>query len=72
MRAAEDFRSIHDRMLELRRKSRIDPAACPQHSFGPEDSRCIHCNLHYFHLPAVENSRPADADADLPCPGACG
>jgi hypothetical protein len=41
-----------------------------QHSFDPVDGRCIHCNLHYFHLPALQNRKPPDVDAgNLPCPG---
>lgn len=63
MRAADDFQSIRDRMLDLRRGPKSDPATCPQHSFDPMDDRCIHCNLHYFHLPALQNHKPPDANA---------
>jgi hypothetical protein len=70
MQAADDFQSIRGRMLDLRRKPKIDPATCLQHSFDPVDGRCIYCNLHYFHLPALQNRKPPDADAgNLPCPG---
>jgi hypothetical protein len=50
-------------MLDLRRKQKIEPAACAQHSFDPVDGRCIHCNLHYFHLPALQSHAMFDADA---------
>jgi hypothetical protein len=71
MRAADDFRSIRDRMDELRIRPpdadvgnlpcpEIDSATCPvpvaqrcRHKFSPATSRCVRCNLHYFHLPAV-------------------
>jgi hypothetical protein len=72
MRAADDFGSIRARLLDLRRSPKTDPATCPQHSFDPVEGRCIHCNLHYFHLPAFQNRKPPDADADAanpPCPG---
>ena len=70
MRAADDFGSIRARMLDLRHSSKTDPATCPQHRFDPVEGRCIHCNLHYFHLPALQNSQPSDEDtANPPCPG---
>jgi hypothetical protein len=69
MRAADDFQSIRDRMIGLRRKPKIDPATCMQHCFDPVYGRCIYCNLHYFHLPALQKRRLPDADAgNLPCP----
>ena len=61
MRAADDFKSIRDRMLVLRRRPKIDPATCRQHSFNPVDGRCIYCNLHYFHLPALRDRKPPEA-----------
>ena len=60
MRAADDFESIRNRVRSLRRKAKTEPAACIQHSFDAADARCIHCGLHYFHLPAVQNRRPAE------------
>ena len=67
MRAADDFQSIRGRMLDLQRKPWVDPAACPGHVFF--NGRCVHCNLHRFHLPALEQLKPPDADAgNLPCP----
>jgi hypothetical protein len=66
MRAADDFRYICDRMVYLRRKRKIDPATCPQHSFDSADDRCIHCNLHYYHLPALLNRKPPDANPGSP------
>jgi hypothetical protein len=66
MRAADDFKSIRDRMLVLRCRPKIDPALCQQHSFNPVDGRCIYCNLHYFHLPALQNRKPPEANAGIP------
>lgn len=66
MRAADDFGSIRARLLDLRRSPKTDPATCPQHIFDPVEGRCIHCNLHYFHLPAFQNCKPPDADAVYP------
>jgi|GEM_PF-5203368 len=53
--------------FDLGRKPWIDPAVCPGHVFL--NGRCVHCNLHRFHLPALEQLKPPDADAgNLPCP----
>jgi hypothetical protein len=69
MRAADDFSSIRARLFDLHRRPKVDPEACPQHSFDPVEGRYVHCNLHYFHLPALQNCKPPDADAaDPPCP----
>jgi len=61
MRAADDFDYIYRRIIDLRDGRKIDPATCTRHSFDPVNNRCIYCNLHYYHLPALENCRPADA-----------
>jgi hypothetical protein len=60
MKAADDFNYIHRRMLDLRARGKVDPATCNPHSFDPATDRCIYCNLHYYHLPALENCPPAD------------
>jgi hypothetical protein len=60
MRAADDFESIRNHARSLRRSPKTEPAACTQHSFDPADDRCIHCGLHYFHLPAMQNRRSAE------------
>lgn len=63
MRAADDFPYISRRVVELRHWKKIDPATCSQHSFDRSDNRCIHCNLHYYHLPALLNHKSSDANA---------
>jgi hypothetical protein len=62
MRAADDFDDISRRMLDLRSQCKIDPARCIRHSFDPVSNRCIYCNLHYYHLPAVQNCGQVDAN----------
>ena len=70
MLAADDFQSIRRHMLHLCRWSTIDPATCPQHTFESVTGRCVHCNLHYYHLPALQHPKALNADAgDLSCPG---
>jgi len=67
MRAADDFETIRNRMLDLRRRPNIDPADCTRHSFDPADDRCVYCRLHRFHLPALQNREPAEpTDTSLP------
>jgi hypothetical protein len=68
MRAADDFESIRARLGDLRRRPKIDPVTCPRHTFDPADGRCILCNLHFFHLPALQNCKPPMDATGVPCP----
>jgi len=60
MKVADDFKSIRERMQELRRSRRIDPAQCARHNFEQLSGRCVYCNLHVFHLPALQNGKDSD------------
>lgn len=51
MRIADDFDAIRTKIIDLQ-KPKIDPATCSEHFFK-NNMRCIHCNIHYYHLPAI-------------------
>lgn len=57
VRAADDFEAIRARIEDLRAPllpDQVSPHSCPGHEFDAMTQRCQHCNLHFYHLPALE------------------